>query len=98
MTNIFIGGFEYAMTEANLRKLFEPFGPVEKVTIVRDHETRQSRGYGFVEMTNNNEAAAAMKALNGKSIGKRAVTVNEARKTPQRVSGSRDERERKPQR
>jgi RNA recognition motif-containing protein len=67
MTNIFIGGLEYAMTEAELRKLFEKFGSVAKLTIVRDRETDRSRGFGFVEMTNESEAAAAIAGLNGKT-------------------------------
>jgi cold-inducible RNA-binding protein len=94
MTNIFIGGLERATTGAEVQKLFEPYGSIEKVSIVRDHETHQSRGYGFVEMPNDTEAAAAIKALNGKTIAGRSITVNEARKRPAGAFGS-SERERK---
>jgi RNA recognition motif-containing protein len=94
MTNIFIGGLAYAMTDADLRKLFEPYGTVEKVTILRDRETNRSRGFGFVEMPNDNEAAAAIKVLNGKTIAGRSIRVNEARKRPAGAFGN-SERERK---
>jgi cold-inducible RNA-binding protein len=92
MPNIFIGGMASAMTEAELRNLFEPYGAIEKVTIVRDRESGRSRGFGFVEMTNENEAATAIAALNGKTFAGRKITVNEGRKRPQSVGSQQRQR------
>jgi RNA recognition motif-containing protein len=76
---IFVGNFSFSTTESELRQWFEPYGAIESVTVVTDRDTGRSRGFGFVEMTNNNEADAAIAALNGKDMGGRALTVNEAR-------------------
>jgi len=79
MKKIFVGNFSFSMTEAELRSLFEPHGRVESVTIVTDRDTGRSRGFAFVEMTENGEAEKAIAALNGMDSGGRPLTVNEAR-------------------
>jgi RNA recognition motif-containing protein len=76
---IYVGNFSFNMTEPDLRALFEPYGSVESVTLVTDRETGRSRGFGFVAMTNDEEAEKAMAALNGANSGGRALTVNEAK-------------------
>jgi cold-inducible RNA-binding protein len=87
MKKIFVGNFSFSTTEADLRQWFEPHGKVESATVVTDRDTGRSRGFGFVEMTNNNEADAAIAALNGKDEGGRALTVNEARPKTERAGG-----------
>jgi len=78
------------MTEEELRSMFEPYGKVESVTLVTDRDTGRSRGFGFVAMSNDEEAAKAMAELNGKESGGRALIVNEARPQAQRSGGFRD--------
>jgi len=87
MTNIFVGNLSYQSTEADLEAAFAEFGAVERVSIVRDRETGQPRGFAFVEMTNANEAANAIAAVNGREIHGRAVNVNEARPRAERGPG-----------
>ncbi len=85
MKNLFVGNMTFQTTEADLKALFEPFGQVARVHIAIDRETRRSRGFGFVEMPNDAEAAKAMQALDGKDLGGRQLKVNEAR--PREASG-----------
>jgi cold-inducible RNA-binding protein len=79
MKNLFVGNMSFQTTEGDLRALFEPFGQVARVHIAMDRETGRSRGFAFVEMPNDAEAAAAMQALDGKDLGGRNLKVNEAR-------------------
>lgn len=79
MKKIYVGNFSFHMTEPELRALFEPFGAIDSASVVTDRDTGRSRGFGFVQMPNDNEAENAMAALNGKDSGGRALTVNEAR-------------------
>jgi cold-inducible RNA-binding protein len=79
MKKIFVGNFSFSLTEGELRSMFEPFGAIDSATVVTDRATGRSRGFGFVEMSNNEEAEKAIAALNGKDSGGRALTVNEAR-------------------
>src|SRR3984893_18644768 len=79
MKNVFVGNMNFQTTEAELRALFEPFGQVTRVHIARDRETGRARGFAFVEMPNDAEAAKAMSGLDGKEVGGRALKVNEAR-------------------
>ncbi len=76
---IFVGNLSYRTTEDDLRSLFERHGTVDRVSIVIERETGRSRGFGFVEMTNDSEAEASIKALHGRDFEGRALTVNEAR-------------------
>ena len=84
MKKIFVGNFSFSMTESELRSLFEPHGQIESATIATDRDTGRSRGFGFVSMPNDDEAEKAMAALNGKDVGGRSLTVNEARPQTQR--------------
>jgi RNA recognition motif-containing protein len=84
---IYVGNFSFHMTEPELRALFEPFGAVESASLATDRDTGRSRGFGFVSMTNDDEAEKAMAALNGKDSGGRALTVNEARPQAPRSGG-----------
>lgn len=78
MKNLFVGNLSFQTTEIDLRSLFEPFGQILRVHIGKDRETGRSRGFAFVEMANDQEAAKAMTELNGKEFGGRALKVNEA--------------------
>lgn len=89
MKKIYVGNFPFSMTDPELRSLFEPYGTVESASVVTDRDTGRSRGFGFVSMTNDEEADRAMAALNGKDFGGRALTVNEARPQTQRSFGDR---------
>ena len=79
MKKIFVGNLSFNMTDGELRSMFEPYGSVESVLIVTDRNTGRSRGFGFVEMSDNTAADQAIAALNGKDQGARTLTVNEAR-------------------
>ena len=87
MKNIFVGNLAFQTSEGDLRTLFEPFGQVGRVHMAMDRETGRARGFGFVEMANDDEANNAIAALNGKEVAGRNVTVNEARPREQRGSG-----------
>jgi cold-inducible RNA-binding protein len=87
MTNIFVGNLSYATTESELESAFSAFGTVERVSVVRDRDSGQSRGFAFVEMTNAAEAAKAITALNGKDVNGRNLNVNEARPREQGAGG-----------
>jgi RNA recognition motif-containing protein len=79
MTSIYVGNLLPTTTEDDLFQAFSQHGKVSGVSIVKDRETGRPRGFAFVEMPNNNEAAAAIKELNLKEIGGRPISVNEAR-------------------
>jgi len=79
MKKIFVGNFSFSLSDDELRSMFEPFGAIESVSVVTDRATGRSRGFGFVEMSSNEEAEKAITALNGKDVGGRQLTVNEAR-------------------
>ncbi|PYU26100.1 MAG: RNA-binding protein [Acidobacteria bacterium] len=84
MKNLFVGNMSFQTTEADLRALFEPFGQITRIHIVNDRETGQPRGFAFVEMAKDDEAAKAMSELNGKEVAGRALRVNEATPKPER--------------
>jgi len=85
--NIFVGNLDFGATEDQIRSLFEPFGAVERVSLMKDRDTGRSRGFAFVEMTNTNEADQAIAGLNGTDLGGRALNVNEARPKVDRAAG-----------
>ena len=89
MTNVFVGNLSYQTTPEELEAAFAEFGTVERVSLVRDRDTGQSRGFAFVEMVQDDDAAKAIAALNGKDFGGRALTINEARPRPERSGGFR---------
>jgi RNA recognition motif-containing protein len=87
MKNIFVGNLSYQTTESELEAAFAAFGTVERVSLVRDRDSGQSRGFAFVEMPTNAEADNAIQALNGREMNGRALNVNEARPREQRSGG-----------
>jgi cold-inducible RNA-binding protein len=89
LKNIFVGNLDYDTTEDDLRTMFEAHGPVEGVRIMTDRDTGRSRGFAFVEMTNDPDADRAIAELNGAALRGRALNVNEARPKPDRAGGGR---------
>ena len=87
MTNIYVGNLSFRATEAELSEAFSQYGTVSKASIVMDRETGRSRGFGFVEMNNANEAQAAIQGLNESMLGDRKISCNEARERESRSSG-----------
>lgn len=87
MKNIFVGNLSFQTTEQDLRTAFEAFGPVSRVSIMTDRDTGRSRGFGFVEMDNDQQGEDAIAALNGSDLDGRALNVNVARPRPERVGG-----------
>jgi len=87
LKNIYVGNISFQTSEQDLDAAFSAYGQVERVQIVKDRETGQSRGFAFVEMVNNAEADKAMAALNGADFGGRTLTVNEARPREPRSGG-----------
>jgi cold-inducible RNA-binding protein len=95
LKNIFVGNLDFAATESSIRALFAPYGNVERVNLVTDRDTGRSRGFAFVEMTDDAEADRAIAGLNGRELGGRSLNVNEAR--PKTEGGSRGFRGGRPQ-
>jgi len=89
MKKIFVGNLSFSTNESELRSLFEPYGSVESVLVVTDRNTGRSRGFAFVEMADSGAADQAITALNGKDMGGRTLTVNEARPKMDRGGGPR---------
>lgn len=87
MTNIFVGNLSFHTTQADLTAAFSQYGSVERVNIVTDRDSGQSRGFAFVEMTDRNEAETAISHLNGAQLDGRTLNVNEARPKPQGGGG-----------
>ena len=76
---LYVGNLSYGTTDSDLRGMFEDYGTVQSAQVIMDRESGRSKGFGFVEMANDQEAQAAIQNLNGKEIDGRALTVNEAR-------------------
>jgi RNA recognition motif-containing protein len=87
--NIYVGNIAFSMTEDDLRNAFEAYGEVSRATILKDKMTNRSRGFGFVEMPNQEEGQKAIQELNGKEVNGRALNVSEARP---KTEGNRDRR------
>ncbi len=85
--NIYVGNLARQASEDDLRPLFEPFGKIMAVNVIKDKFSGESKGFGFVEMSKKSEGEAAIEALNGKDFMGQALTVNEAR--PKSESGGR---------
>ncbi len=77
--NIYVGNLAYSVTEAELRSIFEQHGEVSSANLIIDKFTGQSKGFGFVEMPQKEQADAAIAATNGSDLNGRRITVNEAR-------------------
>lgn len=90
MKNIFVGNLSFNTSEEELRRMFEAFGAVDRVAIMTDRDTGRSRGFGFVEMTNDDDGEKAITSLNGTQAGGRTLNVNEARPKSDRGGGGRD--------
>src|SRR5947209_1158549 len=76
---LYVGNLSYSVTDADLEQMFAAHGTVQSAQVIMDRDTGRSKGFGFVEMGNDQEAQAAIAALNGQDAGGRALTVNEAR-------------------
>lgn len=87
MKNIYVGNLSYDATEPEISALFEEFGSVQRVNVVMDRDTGRPRGFAFVEMSDDSEGDAAIKALDGTELGGRNLTVNEARPRASRSGG-----------
>ena len=85
-TKLYVGNLAYGVSNTDLENMFTPHGTVQSAQVIMDRDTGRSKGFGFVEMGNNNEAQAAINALNGKETDGRALTVNEARPREDRSS------------
>ena len=87
MKNIFVGNLSFNTNEDELRQIFEAYGQVDRVSILTDRDTGRSRGFGFVEMTSDEDGEKAIAALNGSQLGGRTINVNEARPKAERGGG-----------
>ena len=86
--NIYVGNLPFESTEKDLISAFSPYGAVDVARVITDRDSGRSRGFGFVEMPNDEEATKAINELSGRDLSGRALTVNEAR--PRSDSGGRD--------
>ena len=84
---LYVGNLAYSMTNEGLQSLFSTHGAVDSAQVIMDRETGRSKGFGFVEMTNAQEADAAIAALDGQENGGRALKVNEAKPREERSGG-----------
>ena len=87
MKNIFVGNLSYSATEDSIRDLFSQYGAVDRVSLVTDRDSGQPRGFGFVEMSSDAEAAEAISKFHGADYDGRAMTVNEAKPMVPREGG-----------
>lgn len=85
--NIFVGNLNFDTRDDGLREAFAVYGAVDTAQVVMDRDSGRSRGFGFVEMPNDDEARQAISALNGADLGGRPLTVNEARPKAPRGNG-----------
>ena len=92
--NIYLGNLSYKSSEADVTAAFKNYGEVSSVRIITDRDTGRSKGYGFVEMPNDNEATAAIEGLNGSALDGRNINVNQARPREDRRSNNNNSRSR----
>ena len=88
-TRLYVGNLSYNVTNQSLETLFADYGRVQSAQVVTDRDTGRSKGFGFVEMSDNGQAQAAIAGLNQKEVDGRALTVNEARPREERSGGGR---------
>src|SRR5438477_8927375 len=86
---LYVGNLTYGVTDATLLQMFEPHGTVQSAQVIMDRDTGRSKGFGFVEMGSDQEAQAAIQALNGKEVDGRSLTVNEAKPRTEGGGGGR---------
>jgi cold-inducible RNA-binding protein len=84
---LYVGNLAYSVSSSDLEQLFSQHGTVESAQVIEDRSTGRSKGFGFVEMASDEEAQAAIKALDGQDHGGRALTVNEAKPRAPRSGG-----------
>ena len=84
MKKLFVGNMSFQTTESELRSIFEPYGEITSINVITDRDTGRPRGFAFVELGNDGEAAKAITELNGKELDGRALNVNEAKPKPER--------------
>ena len=84
---LYVGNLAYTVSDSDLLRLFEAHGTVQSAQVIMDRDTGRSKGFGFVEMGSDQEAQAAITALNGTEVEGRALTVNEARPKPEGGGG-----------
>ena len=84
---LYVGNLTYGVTDSQLEQMFAPHGTVQSAQVIMDRDTGRSKGFGFVEMGSDQEAKAAIAALNGKEVDGRALTVNEAKPREDRGGG-----------
>ena len=88
MKNLFVGNMSFQTTESDLRAAFEQYGEIARIQVMTDRDTGRARGFAFVEMADEQAAAAnAIAGLNGKELDGRALNVNEAKPKPERSGG-----------
>jgi RNA recognition motif-containing protein len=87
MKNIFVGNLAFRTTEGDIRSMFESYGAVDRVSLMTDRDTGRSKGFGFVEMPNDQEGDRAIEALNGREMDGRNLTINQARPREDRGFG-----------
>ncbi len=92
MFNIYVGNLSFDTGDSELEQLFAPHGAVGRASVITDRETGRSRGFGFVEMSDEAQGRAAIEALNGKDFGGRDLTVNEAKPRGEGGGGGRRDR------
>lgn len=78
-SKLYVGGLPYSTSDAELSEMFSPHGTVQSAKVITDRDSGQSKGFGFVEMSSDDEAQAAIKALNNQEMGGRQIRVSEAR-------------------
>lgn len=81
--NLYVGNLSFKTTDESLRTAFQTHGQIESARVVMDRDSGRSKGFGFVEMPNREEAMAAINALNGTELDERSINVNEARPKPE---------------
>ncbi len=86
--NIYVGNLSFETTDEQLREEFGAFGEITSANVIKDRMTNRSRGFGFVEMANNEEAKSAIEAIHGKTVDGRTITAAEARPREERPARS----------
>jgi cold-inducible RNA-binding protein len=87
---LYVGNLSFDTSESDVREALSQFGQVDDVTLITDRETGRPKGFGFVEMPNDQEAREAINALDGKDLGGRNIKVNEAKPRTERSGGGRN--------
>ena len=86
---LYVGNLPYSVSDSDLQAMFEAHGTVQSAQVIMDRDTGRSKGFGFVEMGDSNEADEAIESLNGQDVNGRKLTVNEARPREERSGGAR---------